>query len=353
MLYDDGDVSEWKQPLSWTAHHANMDRSDHHNIATINTTFPVIYHVNFQYHIMTIAKEYTSYLNSEQTTVGCSDQPLYALKKNIQWACPKEFSNHQYFAFMGGLHIEQVALKAHGSMIKGTGLEDITKQASLATIGLQRAVTDVNDIKKARYTVHVMVPCLFKFLWSAYLEDHKSPETLDHWAANQKSTMFQYWYGVLNHQISTLMLVRSFRESNLALMICSSDRLAGNFFALDHIPYARYISVFIQDLKVLSVENPELYEELTKNMSACTSSSNFSNMAFDQKHEQNHKEIKSTSGYINLVNNEDREFLRKLEMCSPEIRYFLAHIYGGYREPKIIEAQRTGRCFHSKVCQRL
>ena len=129
-------------------------------------------------------------------------------------------------------------------------------------------------------------------------------------------------YGVLNHPISTLMLVRSFRESNLALMICSSDRLAGNFFALDHIPYTRYISVFIQDLKVLSVENPELYEELTKNMSACTSSSNFSNMAFDQKHEQNHKEIKSTSGYINLVNNEDREFLRKLEMCSPEMRYF-------------------------------
>ena len=41
-------------------------------------------------------------------------------------------------------------------------------------------------------------------------------------------------------------------------------------------------------------------------------------MAYDQKHEQNNKAIKATSGYINLVHKEDKSFLRKLELCSSE-----------------------------------
>ena len=46
-------------------------------------------------------------------------------------------------------------------------------------------------------------------------------------------------------------------------------------------------------------------------------------MAFDQRHEQVNKEIKSRSGYINLNNKEDKTFLRKLELCSGEIHEYL------------------------------
>ena len=70
---------------------------------------------------------------------------------------------------MGGLHIEQVALlKAHGSMIKCTALSDIIRGAGLRTIGLETAVNDVNNIKKARYSVQVIAPCIFNHLWNAY-----------------------------------------------------------------------------------------------------------------------------------------------------------------------------------------
>ena len=58
---------------------------------------------------MRIAVSYTRYLNPEQVAVGGSDQPLYAIKKMIQWAMGEEFS-HSYFAFMGGLHLEKVSL---------------------------------------------------------------------------------------------------------------------------------------------------------------------------------------------------------------------------------------------------
>ena len=49
----------------------------------------------------------------------------------------------------------------------------------------------------------------------------------------------------------------------------------------------------------------------------------YSKIAFDQKHEQNNKTINSESGYINMVNMEDKEYLRKLEICFPEIHAFL------------------------------
>ena len=93
------------------------------------------------------AQDYTAYLNPGQITVGCADQPLYALKKQIQWQCPVRFKDY-YFCFLGGLHIEHTALLCIGQLLKGTGLETIITSASLDTIGLANAVCDVNDIKK-------------------------------------------------------------------------------------------------------------------------------------------------------------------------------------------------------------
>ena len=111
---------------------------------------------------------------------------------------------------MGGLHIEQIALKAHGTMLKGTGIQDVIKQAGLKTIGLETAAADVNGIKKARYTLQILAVCLYRFLKSAYLDDDSHHGTIDQWALQQDRVMFKYWYGILNHEINVLMLVRSF-----------------------------------------------------------------------------------------------------------------------------------------------
>ena len=63
---------------------------------------------------------------------------------------------------MGRLHIEQAALVCIGQLIKGSGLDDIVDGASLDTVGLKIAVCDVNNIKKARYTLQVVVAALTK-----------------------------------------------------------------------------------------------------------------------------------------------------------------------------------------------
>ena len=94
-------------------------------------------------------------------------------------------------------------------------------------------------------------------------------------------------------------------------------------FALDHYNYARRLSVFVQDLEVAYGDNPELFSQLSSHLSVTTTKAKFSRIAYDHKHENNNKCIKSTSGYVNLVNKEDKSYLSELEICLPEILPYL------------------------------
>ena len=187
-------------PVSWTAHHEDKAWDQSENINTINVPLPLIDYksstIELQFHLMKIAVEYTQYLNPGQVAVGCSDQPLYALKKMIQWAHPDLFL--KYFCFMGGLHIEQASLVCVGQFITGSGMEDIVSYASLDTIGLKTAVCDVNNIKKACYTLQVIAVVLMRKLQDAYKVTGTSYDNMEHWiAAQQNCSMFMYWYNVL------------------------------------------------------------------------------------------------------------------------------------------------------------
>ena len=141
--------------------------------------------------------EYTAYINPAQATVGCSDQPLYAKKKQIQWACADQFPLTSYFPFMGGLHVEQALLRMHGQLVSGTGLEDVLSIANLPTVGLKNAMCNVSDIKKARYTVQLMASCLTKCLCQAFEAADTRETSLEKWAESQSASMFKYFYGML------------------------------------------------------------------------------------------------------------------------------------------------------------
>ena len=73
----------------------------------------------------------------------------------------------------------------------------------------------------------------------------------------------------------------------------------------------------------MSVQNRKVFDDLSHNLSVTSTNTPFSKMAYDQCHEQNNKDIKSSSGYINLVNNEDTSYLPKLEICLPDFHHFL------------------------------
>ena len=83
--------------VSWTAYHKSKSRDRGSNIPTVNVLLPLIDYkssaIELQHHLMKISVAYTTYLNPGQIAVGCSDLPLYALKKIIQMSCADVFSD--------------------------------------------------------------------------------------------------------------------------------------------------------------------------------------------------------------------------------------------------------------------
>ena len=114
--------------VSYTKHHLEKCRDLNEKTAAINSILPLINcssnDINFQAHAMNIAIHYTRYLNEGQgAAIGCSDQPLYAWKKKLQWSYPDRFSKNAYLAVMGGMHIEPQLLKINGELVTGSGLD--------------------------------------------------------------------------------------------------------------------------------------------------------------------------------------------------------------------------------------
>ena len=94
-------------------------------------------------------------VNPQQTPIDVSDQPVYALSKEIQWRFNDQFGRGKYFVMFGALHIEKSLLVIHADIIKGSDLRQILKENELSVIGTD-AIVNVNDIKKARYCLQVI-----------------------------------------------------------------------------------------------------------------------------------------------------------------------------------------------------
>ena len=141
--------------------------------------------------------------------------------------------------------------------------------------------------------------------------------------------MFSYWFNILQNIKVVLLIVRSFREGNIDLLVVALEKIVPLFFSFDHVHYSRWVSVFIHDLKLVPSKMPSLYKEFKDGHFVVNTSGNtFSKIAMDQAQEHNNKKIKSSAGYIDLVNTEDKRFLQKIELCWPEIHQYLSDMEG-------------------------
>ena len=71
------------------------------------------------------------------------------------------------------------------------------------------------------------------------------------------------------------------------------EKIAPWMFAMDHANYARWLPIFIHDLKLLHSNHPGVYKEFCQgNVTISKSGKPFSSMVIDQAHEQNNKLVK-------------------------------------------------------------
>ena len=61
-------------------------------------------------HSMNIIRNAVDHVNNEQVPVITSDQPLYAIAKQIQWKRPDIYGEEEFVIKLGSLHIEKMAL---------------------------------------------------------------------------------------------------------------------------------------------------------------------------------------------------------------------------------------------------
>jgi hypothetical protein len=125
-----------------------------------------------------------------------------------------------------------------------------------------------------------------------------------------------------------LQLVESLRKSDFTMFIHTSEQISPWMFAMDHTNYARWLPIFIEDLKRLSVRHPSVYQEFMQgNFTVTKTNRAFSSMGVDQGHKQNNKIIKVDGGAIGILDNETT--LMKWMIGGPEIARLVNEFMGG------------------------
>ena len=148
-LFDMGikDELSWLENVSQSEGDSSPSWSKFHANAKVST-------LKAQFHCMNIIKDTIQHINPTQIPVDVSDQPVYALSKEVQLRYPSLFGRCQYVCLLDDLHIEHTNLLIHGELIKGSGLEVILEKNNLSTKETF-AVVDGNEIKRARYCLQV------------------------------------------------------------------------------------------------------------------------------------------------------------------------------------------------------
>ena len=182
-------------------------------------------------------------------------------------------------------------------------------QCSLVTNGIS-VVADVNQIKRARYCIQVVLCALYQTLLHPlqWLEEK-----------SKTSGMCYFWRMVINLQIEILIFVPSLREGNFPVYVQTTRKLLKWFFALDHYNYARWLTVYVFDLLSLPITHPGVYQNMIKGCFSFAKSHQFSRIALDQVHEQNNKVIKGQGAAASVLNSQNDSALILWETCGPEV----------------------------------
>ena len=252
-------------------------------------------------HGMNVDNDVVQHLNPGQTPVIAMDQPLFALAKLIQWNMPETHGEDRYVVMFGGLHVEMAAFKVQGEWLDGSGWVNALVDADVVTPGTAESFLKVSHLAKTRRAHEITAAALYILQQSAYdhykaaLSTSEVPLEFSAWCGKMASTQpqFSFWSQVLELEILILEIVRATREGNFNSYVETITALMPWMFALDHVNYARWLSVHVRDMATLQKSHPTVYQKFISGAFAVHKSTNpFSAIALDHAHEQENASIK-------------------------------------------------------------
>lgn len=132
-------------------------------------------------HAMELTMQDTQFLNPGQTGVLGSDQPLYALAKQLQWKFPVTSGEDKLVLMMGALHIEDKAHLMIGKLLGSSGGTTVLSQAQVLTCGCAQSVLNEHHIKRTRYAHQVSLMSLHPEAHGLFQVLFNCAWTTSHW----------------------------------------------------------------------------------------------------------------------------------------------------------------------------
>ena len=160
----------------------------------------------------------------------------------------------------------------------------------MALFGTAESYLSASSVTRTRQAHQITACSLYKLMKKAYHdycseESGISDKTFEDWCEQRRkeSPQFQFWYLVLDMELTIFTLIRSFREGDFNLYRKALSELVPYFFANNNFNYARWIPIHLQDMMSLDQQHPDVAREFHKgNFAIHKSRREFSALAIDQ-----------------------------------------------------------------------
>ena len=207
-----------------------------------------------------------------------------------------------------------VMLSCLGDWLEDSGWLTALSNADVTSPGNDSLCTG-HSVAISKYAHQVTAKALYFLMRNAYHQS-LSQKSFEEWRAEMESCspQFQFWSVALRMQLDYLLFMRSIRTANFTLYVYSLEKLLPWIFALDHIHYARWLTVHHYDMQMLQVTNPDIYYQFEHNgnFTVKRTKNRGSAMGLDQRHEQLNKDVKGmqftwafysyfSNSYLNLT----------------------------------------------------
>ena len=206
-----------------------------------------------------------------------------------------------------------------GNWLESSGWTESLVKAKITSPRKVESFLSDGHPKRSRYAHQVTCASLSLLMNKAYQQSH-SKNDQNSWMSAKKRSLLQFlcWCMVMELEPLLLSLIKSLRTFNFPTFISCLEKIAPWMFAMDHTNYARWLPIFIHDLKSLQSNHPGVYKEFCQGkFSINRSGKPFSSMGIDQVHEQNSKLVKIDGGASGLLN--DNAALLKWTVAGSEI----------------------------------
>ena len=171
------------------------------------------------------------------------------------------------------------ALWLLGTILQDSGWTRALSEAGVASSGTAESFLVASSFTRTRQVDQTTACSLHNLMKSAYnhycSDNAASTDILDfsNWREKRKleSPQFCFWDLVMSMGLTTLTLVRSFREEDFGLYRETLAELLPYFFANNNINYARWLTINFRDMMCIDERHLEIAREFHKGNFVCTS----------------------------------------------------------------------------------